>query len=332
MALYRTGGGRGRPNPTLLSCVTGEASYDAENTRELLTDWTDHPQRLWDVIDRTLAMGAEVVIHVGPRPNLIPATFTRLGNNVEPPPGQPLHADARPGRRLAAWAGTPGSPGSCRRGPSLLRAPFLTHVILEDWLLDQPLPADLGQPGRVAPAVEVLEPRGPADRPASACSRVSMVGGRTRTPYPRTRSMSQDLQDLEAQTFVETALKLGGKSEEEARKTGSLDRADEQVEALFATRYQTAHSPVHRAVWDRDFPGELFAPEPSPTPPGLRADDAGVARARPPPRRRPGPCSTSGARSPTRSSASWARSATGACWSTPSTAAGAPRSRPSPRS
>ena len=76
-------------------------------------------------------------------------------------------------------------------------------------------------------------------------------------------SMSQDLQDLEPQTFVETALKLGGKSEEEARKTGSLDRADEQVESMFATRYQTAHSPVHRAVWDREFPSELFAPEPS---------------------------------------------------------------------
>ncbi len=79
--------------------------------------------------------------------------------------------------------------------------------------------------------------------------------------------MSHDLQDLESQTFVETALKLGGKSEEEARKTGSLDRADEQVEALFAAGYRTARSPVHRAVWDRDFPGELFAPEPSPTPP-----------------------------------------------------------------
>src|SRR3954469_15339933 len=79
--------------------------------------------------------------------------------------------------------------------------------------------------------------------------------------------MSQDLQEVEPQTFVETALKLGGKSEEEARRTGSLDRADDQVEALFATRYQTAQSPVHRAVWDRDFPSELFAPEPSPTPP-----------------------------------------------------------------
>jgi acyl-CoA dehydrogenase len=66
----------------------------------------------------------------------------------------------------------------------------------------------------------------------------------------------------EAQTFVETALKLGGKSEEEARKTGTLDRADDQVEALFAARYQTVNSPVHRAVWDHQFPADLFAPEP----------------------------------------------------------------------
>jgi acyl-CoA dehydrogenase len=79
--------------------------------------------------------------------------------------------------------------------------------------------------------------------------------------------MSQDLKEPEAQTFVETALKLGGKSEEEARRTGSLDRADDQVEGMFAARYQTSHSPVHRAVWDRDFPTELFVPEPSLTPP-----------------------------------------------------------------
>jgi alkylation response protein AidB-like acyl-CoA dehydrogenase len=75
--------------------------------------------------------------------------------------------------------------------------------------------------------------------------------------------MTQDLKEPEAQTFVEVALALGGKSAEEARKTGSLDRADEQVEALFAPRYQTANSPVHRAVWDRDLPVDLFRPEAS---------------------------------------------------------------------
>src|SRR5262245_3518941 len=65
-----------------------------------------------------------------------------------------------------------------------------------------------------------------------------------------------------ARSFVETALSLGGKSSEEARRTGSLDRADEQVEALYAPRHQTVASPVHRAVWDREFPIDLFLARP----------------------------------------------------------------------
>jgi alkylation response protein AidB-like acyl-CoA dehydrogenase len=59
-------------------------------------------------------------------------------------------------------------------------------------------------------------------------------------------------------SFAETALKLGGKSEEEARRTGAIDQADDQVEALFAPQYQTTASPAHRAVWDRGVPVELF--------------------------------------------------------------------------
>jgi [acyl-carrier-protein] S-malonyltransferase len=140
MALYKTPGGEKKPTPTLLSCVTGADSYDVENTRELLTDWTDHPQRLWDVIDRTLASGVETVIHVGPRPNLIPATFTRLGNNVKGHLGnrymQMIGRGVANGLGRQAWLS--------RLLPSrtaLLRAPFLTHVILEDWLLEQPLPS-----------------------------------------------------------------------------------------------------------------------------------------------------------------------------------------------
>jgi alkylation response protein AidB-like acyl-CoA dehydrogenase len=78
--------------------------------------------------------------------------------------------------------------------------------------------------------------------------------------------MDAQLHEPEAQTFVESALKLGGKSEEEARKTGSIDRADDQVDALFAARYRTASSPVHRAVWDREVPLDLFCPQ-APAPP-----------------------------------------------------------------
>ena len=44
-------------------------------------------------------------------------------------------------------------------------------------------------------------------------------------------------------SFAETALKLGGKSEEEARRTGAIDKADDQVEDLFAARFQTINSP-----------------------------------------------------------------------------------------
>lgn len=61
-------------------------------------------------------------------------------------------------------------------------------------------------------------------------------------------------------SFAETAMRLGGKTEEEAKRTGAVDTADDQVEALFAPRYKTVNSPVHRAVWDNIAPLELFSP------------------------------------------------------------------------
>jgi alkylation response protein AidB-like acyl-CoA dehydrogenase len=65
-------------------------------------------------------------------------------------------------------------------------------------------------------------------------------------------------------SFAETALRLSGKSEEEARRLGAVDKADEQVEKLYAQRLQTASSPIHRAVWDSRVPLELFQPPPLP--------------------------------------------------------------------
>ncbi len=59
-------------------------------------------------------------------------------------------------------------------------------------------------------------------------------------------------------SFAETALKLGGKSDDEARRTGAIDTADDQVEALFAPEYQTVNSPAHAAVWNRGVPVDLF--------------------------------------------------------------------------
>ncbi|MCI0380432.1 MAG: acyl-CoA/acyl-ACP dehydrogenase [Gemmataceae bacterium] len=66
------------------------------------------------------------------------------------------------------------------------------------------------------------------------------------------------------QSFAETALRLGGKSEEEVKRLGAVDRADEQVETLFLPQYQTTSSPVHRAIWEGKVPLELFAPPPLP--------------------------------------------------------------------
>src|SRR5579883_2038217 len=66
------------------------------------------------------------------------------------------------------------------------------------------------------------------------------------------------------QSFAETALRLSGKTEEEARRTGALDKADEQVESMFKAKYQTSNSPIHKAVWDGKVPLELFNPPPMP--------------------------------------------------------------------
>src|SRR3954466_3890470 len=71
-------------------------------------------------------------------------------------------------------------------------------------------------------------------------------------------------------SFAETALKLGGKSADEARRTGAIDTADDQVEALFAPEYQTINSPAHRAIWDRGVPVELFISASPKTPPDVQ--------------------------------------------------------------
>ncbi len=132
-------GGFTSPIPPVFSLVTGKASYNDFNVREILMQWIDHPQRLWDAVYETLACGAETVIHVGPGPNLIPATFQRLRDNVQAQlTGNSLNklglrAMARAVRRPWLTAVLPSR-------TALLRAPAVEHIILEDWLLEQPLP------------------------------------------------------------------------------------------------------------------------------------------------------------------------------------------------
>lgn len=129
-------GGFLAPTPPILSLVTGKRSYNDYNCREMLHRWIDHPQRLWDAVSETLSSGIETVIHVGPDPNLIPATFKRLSDNVT-------------AQMSATWIGRLHQASGMGRRPwlskmisaraALLRAPFLNHVILEDWLLAQPV-------------------------------------------------------------------------------------------------------------------------------------------------------------------------------------------------
>jgi len=75
-------------------------------------------------------------------------------------------------------------------------------------------------------------------------------------------------------TFAAEALRMGGKAEEEIRRTGAVDAADDRVESMFAARYQTVSSPVHRAVWEPRLPLELFGFEAPPLAPSFAAERA----------------------------------------------------------
>jgi [acyl-carrier-protein] S-malonyltransferase len=127
-------GGLQPPCPPVLSLVTGERSYDDYHARDILRDWVDHPQRLWNAVYETLANGITTVIHVGPEPNVIPATFTRLAENViQQTSGRSL---GRMGMRAAAGlARRPWLSALLPSRAALLRAPLIKQIILEDWLL-----------------------------------------------------------------------------------------------------------------------------------------------------------------------------------------------------
>jgi [acyl-carrier-protein] S-malonyltransferase len=134
-------GGLQPPCPPILSLVTGERSYDDYHARDILRDWVDHPQRLWDAVYETLSCGVITVIHVGPGPNVIPATFKRLADNVR----QQMMGRTIGKMGMRAAAGLARRPWLSALLPSraaLLRAPHLKHIILEDWLLEHD--SDLG--------------------------------------------------------------------------------------------------------------------------------------------------------------------------------------------
>ena len=119
------------PEPQLLSLVTGKASYNEFNAREILHRWADHPQRLWDAVYEFLQIGIETLVHVGPAPNIVPATMTRLSDNVEAQTRGSLGM-----RALSAVVRRPWLKALLPQRTALLRAPFVQQIVLEDWLLE----------------------------------------------------------------------------------------------------------------------------------------------------------------------------------------------------
>jgi [acyl-carrier-protein] S-malonyltransferase len=120
-----------KPLPKVFSLITADYSYTPTNARELLYRWVDHPQRMWDAVYETLSSGVKTVIHVGPDPNIIPATFRRLSEDVvsQTQESRSLRALSAAVRRLWLRRLLP-------QRAALLRAPYVEHIILEDWLLE----------------------------------------------------------------------------------------------------------------------------------------------------------------------------------------------------
>jgi [acyl-carrier-protein] S-malonyltransferase len=133
--LQTTPGGFTRPSLPILSMVTGQTSYQEFNSRELLHRWVDHPQRLWDIVYRVLAEPIETVVHVGPNPNLLPATFRRLSNNIVAQTGARGLGSLAP-RAISRLVRRPWLTRLLPSSAVLFRAPLVRHIILEDWLLD----------------------------------------------------------------------------------------------------------------------------------------------------------------------------------------------------
>lgn len=126
-------GGMRKPDLPVFSLVTGKMDYTDTNARAIIYRWIDQPQRLWDAVYETLATGIKTVIHVGPDPNLIPATYQRLSDNVNAQ--LTGYSPSSLGLRAMAVA-RPWLTAVLPSRTALLRAPLVEHIILEDWLIE----------------------------------------------------------------------------------------------------------------------------------------------------------------------------------------------------
>lgn len=120
------------PTPPVLSLVTGACSYTDYNVRDLICQWVDKPQNLWNAVYHTLRTGTETIIHIGPEPNIVPATYSRLAENVDAQIKASIST-----RTLSTLVYRPWLEALIGERAYLLRAPSIKQVTLEDWLLDK---------------------------------------------------------------------------------------------------------------------------------------------------------------------------------------------------
>jgi [acyl-carrier-protein] S-malonyltransferase len=139
LALYHIAGGDRKPTPPVVSCTTGVANYDEFNSRAILADWTEEPQRLWDAMKYTLSSGVEMVIHTGPEPRLFPTGFERLSDKIKKQMRR-RHLDRLGNSLFPSISRNQWLSRSLPGRAALWRAPFLDHLVLEDWLLAQNVP------------------------------------------------------------------------------------------------------------------------------------------------------------------------------------------------
>ncbi|MEW4564583.1 hypothetical protein AB1K70_18730 [Bremerella sp. JC770] len=120
------------PKPPVLSLVTGQCSYTDSNVRDLICQWVDKPQHLWQAVYHTLSSGTETLIHLGPEPNIVPATYSRLAENVEAQVKASIST-----RALSTLVYRPWLNALIGERAYLLRAPTIKQTNLETWLLDE---------------------------------------------------------------------------------------------------------------------------------------------------------------------------------------------------
>ena len=81
------------------------------------------------------------------------------------------------------------------------------------------------------------------------------------SPAAEPEGAQQPTPEAESQSFAETALKLGGKSEEEARRARGDRQGRRPGRGAVRPQYQTSTAPRIGAVWDGQVPVELFVSE-----------------------------------------------------------------------